>query len=199
MLSLREDDHRNVAVETPILRRGGGPLPMPRSSSSYAPQKRATSVNRQGDLRVTLGVNPPSESLWAPHSSSTPQTVELPGERTGSFNGGPTISFGALPDDQMLIAASEVELESGDEDSAALLPSRRVASSEPDPELTAMLSRAVKAVGLEWREPLCPEQSRLDDWYLGAAWAGSHPPTLMPFFPEVHEEVTILWKAPFFA
>lgn len=43
------------------LRRGGVPLPMPRSRSSSVPQKRATSVNSQGDLRVTVGANLLSE------------------------------------------------------------------------------------------------------------------------------------------
>ncbi len=62
----------------------------------------------------------------------------------------------------MSIAASEGELDSGDEDLAALLPSGRVVLSELDPELTAMLSRAVKMVGLEWREPLCPQPSSSD-------------------------------------
>ncbi len=44
---------------------------------------------------------------------------------------------------------------------------------EPDLEMTAMLSRAAERVGLEWRKPLCPEPSRLDDWFLGVDYAGS--------------------------
>ncbi len=155
------------------LRRGGVPLPMPRSSSSSVPQKRATSANRQGDLRVTVGENPPNKSPWAPHSSSITQAVELPGECAGPSHGGPAISFGAPADDQMSIAALEGELESGEEDSPALPPLGRVALPEPDPELTAMLSQAAKAVGLKWREPPCPEPSKLDDWYLGDILPGS--------------------------
>ncbi len=52
---------------------------------------------------------------------------------------------------------------------------------------------------MEWREPLCPKPSRLDDWYLGATRAGSQPPAPVSFFLEVHEKVTRLWKAPFSA
>lgn len=89
--------------------------------------------------------------------------MELPGERAGASYGGPAVSFGAPADDQMLIAASEGELESGDVDSAALPPLERVALSEPDRELMAMFSRAAKAVRLEWRESRCPEPSRLDE------------------------------------
>ncbi len=48
-----------------------------------------------------------------------------------------------------------------------------VAMPEPDLEMTAMLSRAAERVGLEWRKPLCPEPSRLDDWFLGVDYAGS--------------------------
>ncbi len=63
----------------------------------------------------------------------------------------------------------------------------------------ATLSRAANRVGLVWNPPPCPEPSRLDDWFLGVAWAGSQPPTPVPFFPEVHEELAGTWKAPFTA
>ncbi len=106
--------------------------------------------------------------------------------------------FGAPADDRMLIAASEGELGSGDDDLAALPPSERVAVPESDPELTAMLSRAAESVGLHWRPPPSPERSRLDDWFLGVQVDRRQPPPV-PFFPEVHEEVTRSWRAPFSA
>ncbi len=62
-----------------------------------------------------------------------------------------------------------------------------------------MLSRAANRVGLVWNPPPCPEPSRLDDWFLGVARAGFQPPTPVPFFPEVHEELTGTWEAPFTA
>ncbi|KAL0174653.1 hypothetical protein M9458_030621, partial [Cirrhinus mrigala] len=68
-----------------------------------------------------------------------------------------------------------------------------------DPEMTAMFARTVERFGLEWEPPLCSEPLRLDDWFLGAACAGSWHPTLVPFFPEVHEEITGSWTAPFTA
>ncbi len=86
-----------------------------------------------------------------PHPSSAPQPVGLLLERAGTSaeRGTPPISFCASPDDQMSIAASEGELSlSGDDDPAALPPSGVVALSEPDPEMTAMLSRAAENVGL---------------------------------------------------
>ncbi len=70
---------------------------------------------------------------------------------------------------------------------------------DTDPEMMAVLSRAANRVGLVWNPPPCPEPSRLDNWFLGVARAGSQPPTPVPFFPEVHEELTGMWKAPFTA
>ncbi len=55
-----------------------------------------------------------------------------------------------------------------------------VAMPQSDPEIMAMLSRATERVGLEWRPPPCPEPSRLDDWFLGVACAGSQHPAPVP-------------------
>ncbi|XP_016422019.1 uncharacterized protein LOC107750954 [Sinocyclocheilus rhinocerous] len=180
-----------------LIKRGGIPLAMPRSSSSGS--RRATSVHGQGDLRVTVRASPSSTSPRASHSSSMSHHLVLPDERAGSSDrAGSSILCAAQAEDRMSVAASEGELGSGDEDSAALPPSGRVALPESDPELTAMLSRAAESVGLHWRPPPSPERSRLDDWFLGAQ-AGRRQPPPVPFFPEVHEEVTKSWKAPFSA
>ncbi len=61
---------------------------------------------------------------------------------------------------------------------------------ESDLEMTAMLSRAAERLGLEWRKPPCPEPSRLDDWFLGVACAGSQHPAPGASLPEVHGELT---------
>ncbi len=65
-----------------------------------------------------------------------------------------------------------------------------VAMPESDLEVTAMLSRATESVGLEWRRPPCPEPSRLDDWFLGVACAGSQRSAPGASLPDVHEELT---------
>ncbi len=112
----------------------------------------------------------------------------------------PLVSCGAPPDDRMSIATSEGESDqSGDDGSVPLPPSGRSAVPDSDPETVAMLARAAESVGLEWRPPPCPEPSRLDDWFLGVARAGSQGPTPVPFFPEVHDELTGTWTAPFTA
>lgn len=115
MHSLREDDHRRVAVETPIPPKRWVPVTLPRSN----PPQKVTSGSSRGDLN--------------PHSSCVPQPVELPQERTGPSQGAvPAISFGAL----MSITASE-----GEPDDLALLPpSGNVALLKSDPEMMAMLA-----------------------------------------------------------
>ena len=143
-----------------------------------------------------MWASPTSQPPRTTPPSHTPQPVEFPDEFAGPSQA-PDISFGAREEDRMSIAASQGGLESsGDEGSAALPPSGVPALSESDPELTAVLSRAAESIGLEWNPPPCPERSRLDDWFLGAAHADRQHPPLVPFFPEVHQEVTSSWKAP---
>ncbi len=176
-----------------LARRGGIPLALPRSSSSG---RRTTSAQGQGDLRITVRASPSSASPRASHSSSTSHRLGFPDEYAGSSDrAGPRISFGAPADDRLSITASGDELGSGEDDLAALPPSGRVALPESDPELTAMLSRAAESFGLHYRRPPSPERSRLDDWFLRAQAERRQPPPV-PFFPEVHEEVTRSWKAP---
>ncbi len=179
-----------------LARRGGIPLALPRSSSSG---RRTTSAQGQGDLRITVKGSPSSASPRASHSSSTSHHLGFPDEYAGSSDrAGPSISFSAPADDRLSITASGDELGSGEDDSAALPPSGRVALPESDPELTAMLSRAAESTGLHYRRPPSPERSRLDDWFLRTQAERRQPPPV-PFFPEVHEEVTRSWKAPFSA
>ncbi len=181
-----------------LLQRGGVPVPLPRSN----PPQRVAASGDTGDLRITVSAFPSgNQPPRKPHSSCTPQPAELPEEHGGpSQRCAQSVSFGAPLDDRMSIAASEGESDlAGDDALAQLPPSGTVAVPDTDPEMMAMLSRAANRVGLVWNPPPCPEPSRLDDWFLGVARAGSQPPTPVPFFPEVHEELTGTWKAPFTA
>ncbi len=74
-----------------------------------------------------------------------------------------------------------------------------VALSEPDSEMMSMLSRAAENFGLMWNPPPRPDPSRFDEWFLGGGRASSQHPPPVTFFPEVHEELTRSWKAPFTA
>ncbi|CAM4734286.1 unnamed protein product [Leuciscus chuanchicus] len=169
------------------------PSSAPRSSSS---ERAGTSAGGQGDLRVTVWNKAPTITRSTP-SSSAVQPASRPNEPAVQSSDLPRVSFGAPEEDSMSIAASQGGQESsGEEDSAVLPPSGVPALPESDPELTAMLSRAAAAIGLEWSPPPGPVRSRLDDWFLGAAADPRQRPTPIPFFPDVHEEVSRSWKAP---
>ncbi len=100
----------------------------------------------------------------------------------------------------MSIAASGDRLTSSeDEGVVGLPPSGVVATAAPDPELTAMLVRAAVSIGLEVSRLPSPEPSRLDDWFLGAGHGSQPRPASVPFFPEVHEELTKSQMGPFTA
>ncbi len=185
-----------------FLKRGGVPVPLPRSRVPPGGYRgEATSGSSRAGLTVTVRNSPP-KTARAPPVTGTSLTMELPRERAGPSHGGGVLllSFGAPPDDRMSIATSEGESDqSGDDGSVPLPPSGRPAVPDSDPEMVAILARAAESVGLEWRPPLCPEPSRLDDWFLGVARAGSQGPTPVPFFPEVHDELTGTWTVPFTA
>ncbi len=153
-----------------------------------------------GDLRVTVRASPPGSSPRTSYSSRSERPVRLLGDFAGSSHGMASISFGAPPEDSMSIAALGDGLTSSeDEGAVGLPPSGVVATAAPDPELTAMLARAAASIGLEVNRPHSPEPSRLDDWFLGAGRGSQPRPTPVPFFPEVHEELTKSWMAPFTA
>ncbi len=185
-----------------FLQGGGVPVPLPWSRAPPGGSRGgATSGSSRTGLTVTVRNSPPrNQPSRAPLSTGTSQPVELPRELAGPSSGVPLVFFGAPPDDRMSIAASEGEPDlSGDDDSAPLPPSGRPAVPDTDPEMVAMLARAAERVGLEWKPPPRPEPSRLDDWFVGVARAGSQGPTPVPFFPEVHDELTGSWTASFTA
>ncbi len=77
----------------------------------------------------------------------------------------------------MSVAASEGEPLSPGMTLGCVAPFGVVALSEPDPEMTAMLSRAAENVGLVWNPPPRPDPSRLDEWFLGGGsrWFSAPP------------------------
>ncbi len=103
-------------------------------------------------------------------------------------------------DDSMSLAASDREELSGSIDDPALPQSDK--SSEPKPssdaELFRVLSRAVDKLGQEWSPPEEPTRSRLDEWFLPGCHQAPRQ-RASPFFPEVHEELTRSWRAPYSA
>ncbi len=173
-----------------------GLAPSAATRADLSGSSRGSPADALGDLRVTVRASllgtPPRTS----YSSRSEHPVRFPDDFAGLSHGAPSISFGAPSVDRMSIAASGDGFTfSEDEGAVGLPPSGVVATAAPDPELMAMLARAAVSIGLEVNRPHSPEPSRLDDWFLGAE-RGCTP---VPFFPEVHEELTSSWMAPFTA
>ncbi|KAI2647969.1 Tyrosine recombinase slr0733 [Labeo rohita] len=148
----------------------------------------AAATRHLGDIQVTVQ-NVPSAPKAPRTSASSRSPVELPEQYTSPYSG-LGISFGAPQEIEMSAAASEGESDDEADDSAGRYPSAVAAPSETDAELSAMLLRAAKEIGLEVPKTPPAGPSRLDDWFLG----GGSPP--VPFFPEVHEELVRTWRAP---
>ncbi|KAL0150334.1 hypothetical protein M9458_054336 [Cirrhinus mrigala] len=92
--------------------------------------------------------------------------------------------FGAPAEEKEGSAASEGEREPSEADITAELTAPAAESQS--------VADAEKEIGVVWVPPPSPEPSRLDNWFLGSG-RFSKP---VPFFLEVHEELTKLWEAP---
>ncbi len=177
-----------------------GLAPSAATRADLSGSSRGSPADALGDLRVTVRASPPGTPPRTSYSSRSEHPVRFPGDFAGLSHGAPSISFGAPSVDKMSIAASgDGFTSSEDEGAVGLPPSGVVATAAPDPELTAMLARAAVSIGLEVNRPPSPEPSRLDDWFLGAGRGSQPRPAPVPFFPEVHEELTSSWMAPFTA
>ncbi len=177
-----------------------GLAPSAATRAGLSGSSRGPPADALGDLRVTVRASPPGTSPRTSYSSRSESPVRFPGDFAGPSHGAPSISFGAPSVDRMSIAASgDGFTSSEDEGAVGLPPSGVVATAAPDPELMAMLARAAVSIGLEVNRPPSPEPSRLDNWFLGAGCGSQPRSTPVPFFPEVHEELTKSWMAPFTA
>lgn len=58
-------------------------------------QHRVMFVSVLGDLRITVGANPPGQPPWTSHSSCSICPMQLPDDSAGPSHGSPSISFGA--------------------------------------------------------------------------------------------------------
>ncbi len=144
----------------------------------------------------------PRASL-SPHREMSPVLFSQPDQRP-SASVSDLVSFGGsddeLADDSMSLVASDAEELSGSvtDPAPSGLPAPSVAKAGMDAELLRVLSKAVEELGLEWSPPEEPSCSRLDEWFLpGRRQAPQQRP--LPFFPEVHDELTRSWRSPYSA
>ncbi len=115
-----------------------------------------------------------------------------------------SFSCGLYDDDVLSTAASESEDLLADT-CGCLPPGGQERHSSPSySELLDMVTRAVDKLGLDWvadaaqAQSQSQSQSKLDDGFLTSR-APAQPRKPLPFFPDLHQEVSRSWKQPFSA
>ncbi len=179
------------------------PRALPFSSSQGPVRKKQRGRGSQRPVESELtSAQIPSASL-SPHREVSPVLFSQADQRP-SASASDLVSFGGsdneLADDSMSLAASDAEELSGSvtDPAPSRLPAPSAAKAGMDAELFRVLSKAVEELGLEWSPPEEPSRSRLDEWLLpGRRQAPQQRP--LPFFPEVHDELTRSWRSPYSA
>ncbi len=167
----------------------------------------------QGPVRIKQqrrGFEQPVTSVLmlaqCPRASPSPQREHSPvlftqHDQRSSAAASDMISFGVGDnelDDSLSLVASDTEELSCSVTDPALLPSSasRKARLRADAEIIRVMAKAVNELGLEWSPPEGPSCSRLDEWFLPWCHQALHQRS-PPFFPEVHDELTKSWHAPY--
>ncbi len=162
------------------------------SESDSAPHALPFSSS-QGPVRKKLrgrGFDQPVKSKLTSaqcmHASPSPQREHLPVLFT-QHHQHPSAAAPLLS-----LAASDTEELSGSVTDPALLPS----SASHNARLIRVMTKGVNELGLKWSPSEEPSRRWLDEWFL----LGHHQPVRQrsfPFFPEVHNELTKSWRAPY--
>ncbi|KAL0172543.1 hypothetical protein M9458_032854, partial [Cirrhinus mrigala] len=164
-------------------------LPFPSSQEPVKKKQRG-----RGSQRSELGE---LTSVQPPCASPSPQREGSPVLFTR-----PDLCPSAAASDSMSLAASDAEELSGSIYDPAPLPSANISDPRSktgmDAELFRVLTRAVDELGLEWSPPEEPPRSLLDEWFLPGRRQAPRQ-RASPFLPEVHEELTRSWRAPYSA
>ncbi|KAI2650818.1 Transposon Ty3-G Gag-Pol polyprotein [Labeo rohita] len=121
--------------------------------------------------------------------------MKSPDDFESSSQYGLDLLFGAPAEEKAGSVASEGEPSEADVTAELAAPAVE-SQSVADAEMAAALKWAAKEIGVVWVPPPSPEPSRLDDWFLGSGRDSRPRSSPVPFFPEVHEELTKSWKAP---
>ncbi|KAL0179586.1 hypothetical protein M9458_025028, partial [Cirrhinus mrigala] len=158
------------------------------STSGYEAAAMCVEKERQG-LNDAL----PGTSSQTIHPVCPPMESQDDFESSSQY--GLDLLFGAPAEEKAGTVASEGEPSEADVMAELTAPAGE-SQSVADAEMAAALKRAAKEIGVVWVPPPSPEPSRLDDWFLGSGRDSRPRSSPVPFFPEVHEELTRSWKAP---
>ncbi|KAL0165985.1 hypothetical protein M9458_037829, partial [Cirrhinus mrigala] len=170
-------------------------LPFPPSQEPVKKKQRGRGSQRS-ELGELTSAQPP-RALPSPQREGSPVLFTRPDLDLVSFGGSEDDML-----DSMSLAASDAEELSGSVNDPAPLPSTD--TSDPrtktgmDAELFRILTRAVDELGLEWSPSEEPPRSLLDEWFLPGRRQAPRQ-RASPFLPEVHEELTRSWRAPYSA
>ncbi|KAL0151921.1 hypothetical protein M9458_052773 [Cirrhinus mrigala] len=170
-------------------------LPFPSSQEPVKKKQRGRGSQRS-ELGELTSVQPPRASP-SPQREGSPVLFTRPDLDMVSFGGSEDDML-----DSMSLAASDAEELSGSIYDPAPLPSANISDPRSktgmDAELFRVLTRAVDELGLEWSPPEEPPRSLLDEWFLPGRRQAPRQ-RASPFLPEVHEELTRSWRAPYSA
>ncbi|KAL0152766.1 hypothetical protein M9458_052489 [Cirrhinus mrigala] len=158
------------------------------STSGYEAAAMCVEEERQG-LNDAL----PGTSSQTVHPVCPPMESQDDFESSSQY--GLDLLFEAPAEEKAGSVASEGEPSEADVTAELTAPAGE-SQSVADAEMAAALKRAAKEIGVVWVPPPSPEPSRLDDWFLGSGRDSRPRSSPVPFFPEVHEELTKSWKAP---
>ncbi|KAL0169214.1 hypothetical protein M9458_033810, partial [Cirrhinus mrigala] len=158
------------------------------STSGYEAAAMCVEKERQG-LNDAL----PGTSSQTVHPVCPPMESQDDFESSSQY--GLDLLFGAPAEEKAGSVASEGEPSEADVMAELTAPAGE-SQSVADAEMAAALKRAAKEIGVVWVPLPSPEPSRLDDWFLGSGRDSRPRSSPVPFFPEVHEELTRSWKAP---
>ncbi len=176
------------------------PRALPSSSSQGPARKRQRGRGFERPETSELTSAQCQRASPSPQREDSPVLFTQPDQRpTAAVSD--MISFGASDDemdDSLSLVASDTEELSGSMTDPTLLPpsSSRSARPRTDDELVRVMSKAVGELGLEWSPPEEPSRSRLDEWFLPGRQQTPRQRS-SPFFPEVHDELTKSWRAPY--
>ncbi|KAL0172912.1 hypothetical protein M9458_033223, partial [Cirrhinus mrigala] len=176
--------------------------PRPTSTASHSgpstSRYEAAAMCTEGEREELSDVLPGKSPLTA-HPMCSP--MECPDDFESSSQYGLDLLFRAPAEEKEGSSAlSGGECEPSEADVAAEFTAPAAESqSVADAEMAAALQWAAKEIGIVWVPPPSPNPSRLDDWFLGSGRDSKPHSSPVPFFPEVHEELTKSWKAPLMA
>ncbi|KAL0183526.1 hypothetical protein M9458_019222, partial [Cirrhinus mrigala] len=184
--------------------RDSAPRALPFSSSQEPVKKKQRGRgSKRSELSELTSAQPPRASA-SPQREDSPVLFARP-DLCPSAVASDLVSFGGSEDDMldsMSLAASDAEELSGSVNNPAPLPSADTSGPRTgagmDAELFRVLTRAVDELGLEWSPPEEPSRSLLDEWFLPGRRQAPRQ-RASPFLPEVHEELTKSWRAPYSA